>query len=72
MDFSACFNACLGGAGHTFDARHNRPRIGHILMARGRDTTDIAPTTGFGQTQLASFTVHTDEVHGEMARTTAA
>jgi len=41
-------------------------------MARGRDTTDIAPTTGFGQTQLASFTVHTDEVHGEMPRTTAA
>ncbi len=62
MDFSAWFDVYLGGAWHTFDARHNRPRIGRILMARGRDATDTALTTTFGQTRLASFVVHTDEV----------
>jgi hypothetical protein len=41
-------------------------------MARGRNTIDIASTTRFSQTQLASFIVHTDEVHGEVPRTTAA
>ena len=61
MDFSAWFDVYLGGAWHTFDARHNHPRIGRILMARGRDATDTALTTTFGQTQLASFAVHTDE-----------
>src|SRR6218665_975028 len=39
MDFSAWFDVYLGGEWHTFDARHNRPRIGRILMARGRDAT---------------------------------
>jgi transglutaminase-like putative cysteine protease len=62
MDFSAWFDVYLGGAWHTFDARHNTPRIGRILMARGRDATDAALTTTFGQTFLAKFEVHTDEV----------
>jgi transglutaminase-like putative cysteine protease len=62
MDFSAWFEAFLGGRWYTFDARHNTPRIGRILMARGRDATDVALSTSFGATRLASFNVHTDEV----------
>jgi len=62
MDFSAWFEAYLDGRWYTFDARHNVPRIGRILMARGRDATDVALSTSFGQTRLAAFNVITDEV----------
>jgi transglutaminase-like putative cysteine protease len=62
MDFSAWFEVYLSGGWYTFDARHNTPRIGRILMAHGRDATDVALSTSFGQTRLASFNVHTDEV----------
>ena len=48
MDFSAWFEVYLGGRWYTFDARHNTPRIGRILMARGRDATDVALVTSFG------------------------
>ena len=48
MDFSAWFEVYLGGRWYTFDARHNMPRIGRILMARGRDATDVALSTSFG------------------------
>jgi transglutaminase-like putative cysteine protease len=64
MDFSAWFDAYLGGRWYTFDARHNIPRIGRILMARGRDATDVAISTTFGPAALASFQVVTDEVKG--------
>lgn len=62
MDFSAWFDVYLGGGWHTFDARHNRPRVGRILMARGRDATDVALTTQFGPATLAAFRVLTEEV----------
>jgi len=62
MDFSAWFEVFLGGRWHTFDARHNKPRIGRIVMARGRDATDVALTTSFGPTSLQKFIVWTDEV----------
>ena len=58
MDFSAWFEVYLGGRWYTFDARHNTPRIGRILMARGRDATDVALSTSFGPTRLAGFKVH--------------
>jgi transglutaminase-like putative cysteine protease len=61
MDFSAWFEVYLGGRWYTFDARHNMPRIGRILMARGRDATDVAIVTSFGPCTLASFKVMTDE-----------
>ncbi|WBO21170.1 transglutaminase-like domain-containing protein [Sphingomonas abietis] len=64
MDFSAWFEVYLGGRWYTFDARHNRPRIGRILMARGRDATDAALTTHFGPALLTRFDVHTDDVTG--------
>ena len=62
MDFSAWFEAYLDGRWYTFDARHNVPRIGRILMARGRDATDVALSTNFGPCTLAGFEVMTDEV----------
>jgi transglutaminase-like putative cysteine protease len=62
MDFSAWFEVYLGGRWYTFDARHNEPRIGRILMARGRDATDVAIVTSFGPCKLAGFKVLTDEV----------
>jgi transglutaminase-like putative cysteine protease len=62
MDFSAWFEAYLGGRWYTFDARHNKERIGRILMARGRDATDVAIVTSFGACTLANFKVITDEV----------
>lgn len=68
MDFSAWFEAYLGGRWYTFDARHERRRIGRILMARGRDATDVALTTSFGTAVLAQFDVHTDEVPEETAQ----
>jgi transglutaminase-like putative cysteine protease len=57
MDFSARFEAYLEGRWWTFDARNNRPRLGRILMATGRDATDVAMTTSFGQADLYSFFV---------------
>jgi transglutaminase-like putative cysteine protease len=62
MDFSAWFEAYLGGHWHTFDARHNQPRIGRILMARGRDAADVAISTTFGNAILTGFKVITDEL----------
>ncbi len=62
MDFSAWFEAYIGDRWYTFDARHNTPRIGRILIARGRDATDVAITTSFGPHQLVGFNVVTDEV----------
>ncbi|MGC2656689.1 MAG: transglutaminase family protein [Bryobacteraceae bacterium] len=62
MDFSAWFEVYLDGAWRTCDARHNRPRIGRVLMAVGRDAADVALTTSFGNARLTQFSVVTDEV----------
>ena len=61
MDFSAWFEAYLGGEWYTFDARNNIPRIGRVLIARGRDAADVAISTSFGPNTLSSFTVWTEE-----------
>jgi transglutaminase-like putative cysteine protease len=61
MDFSAWFEVYLSGQWYTFDARHNTPRIGRILMARGRDAVDVAISTSFGPCSLADFKVTTFE-----------
>lgn len=65
MDFSAWFEVYMGGRWYAFDARNNTPRIGRILMARGRDAADVALTTTFGVNTLRSFQVWTDEVPAE-------
>lgn len=62
MDYNAWFEAYLGGRWHTFDARHNMPRIGRILVARGRDAADIPLIHTFGPHILQRFEVITDEV----------
>ena len=62
MDFSAWFEVYLGGQWHTFDARHNARRIGRIVMARGRDATDVPIAMVFGWQQLNRFDVVTDEI----------
>ena len=67
MDFSAWFEAYLGGHWYTFDARHNTPRIGRVVMARGRDATDVALSTIFGPATLSGFFVITDEVAATQA-----
>jgi transglutaminase-like putative cysteine protease len=64
MDFSAWFEVYLGGRWFTFDARHNTPRIGRILVARGRDAADCAITTTFGASRLVQFDIVTEQVHG--------
>jgi transglutaminase-like putative cysteine protease len=60
-DFAAWFEAYLGGGWHIFDARNNVPRIGRVLLARGRDASDVAIATTFGPNTLESFKVWTDE-----------
>jgi len=62
MDFSAWFEVFLGDRWYTFDARHNRRRIGRIVMARGRDAGDVPITMCFGPNSLLRFDVVTDEV----------
>jgi transglutaminase-like putative cysteine protease len=62
MDFAAWFEVFLGGQWHTFDARNNTPRIGRVLIARGRDAADVALSNTFGTATLTSFRVRTDEV----------
>jgi transglutaminase-like putative cysteine protease len=62
MDFSGWFEVYLSGRWHTLDARHNKPRIGRILMATGRDAADVALTTSFGRMALTKFVVVSDEI----------
>ena len=62
MDFSAWMEVYLGGRWYTFDARHNVPRIGRVLIARGRDAADVAITTSFGPHTLERFTVVAEAV----------
>jgi transglutaminase-like putative cysteine protease len=62
MDFAAWLETYIGGGWYTFDARNNVPRIGRVLIARGRDAADVAIATTFGPNTLESFKVWTDEV----------
>jgi transglutaminase-like putative cysteine protease len=61
MDFSAWFEVYLDGRWYTMDARHNHPRIGRIVMCRGRDAADVAISTAFGAAKLVRFEVLTEE-----------
>ena len=64
MDFSAWFEVFLSGTWYTFDARHNLPRIGRVVMAYGRDAADTALTTSYGPTVLEHFEVWSTQVAG--------
>ncbi len=61
-DFAGWFEAYLGGRWHMFDPRNNVPRIGRVLIARGRDASDVPITQTFGPNELISFKVWTDEI----------
>jgi transglutaminase-like putative cysteine protease len=60
MDFAAWFEAYLDGRWHTFDARNNTPKIGRVVVGRGRDATDVALITSFGPLTLTGFEVRAD------------
>lgn len=62
MDFAAWIEVFLGGQWHIFDPRNNEPRIGRVLIARGRDASDVAISNSFGPNTLVSFKVRADEV----------
>jgi transglutaminase-like putative cysteine protease len=60
MDFAAWFEAYLDGRWHTFDARNNTPRIGRVVVGRGRDAVDVALITSFGPLTLTGFEVRAE------------
>jgi hypothetical protein len=62
MDFSAWFDVFLQGQWYTFDARHNRRRIGRVLIGLGRDAADVPITMAFGKESLEGFRVLTEEI----------
>ncbi|MEX2583285.1 MAG: transglutaminase family protein [Gemmatimonadota bacterium] len=64
MDFHAWFEAYVGGGWRTFDARHNVPRIGRVVIARGRDAVDTAFLTTYGDSRLVELRVWADEAEG--------
>jgi transglutaminase-like putative cysteine protease len=66
MDFSAWFEVYLEDRWWAFDARNNVPRVGRVLMATGRDATDVAITTSFGDARLVHFAITTDEVAADL------
>jgi transglutaminase-like putative cysteine protease len=61
MDFSAWLEVFLDGKWYAFDARHNKQRIGRIVIARGRDATDVPLLHSFGPHRLDLFKVWTYE-----------
>jgi transglutaminase-like putative cysteine protease len=63
MDFAGWFEAYIGGTWHTFDARNNAPRMGRVLIARGRDAADVAISMTFGANVLEGFRVWAEEVN---------
>jgi transglutaminase-like putative cysteine protease len=65
MDFHAWFEAYVGGEWRTFDARHNIPRTGRVLIGRGRDAVDVALVTSYGNARLANIRVWADEYQAE-------
>ncbi len=65
MDFHTWFEAYLGGRWYTFDARHNMPRVGRVVIGRGRDAVDVALSTSYGAAKLRRLTVWSDEVTAE-------
>ncbi|TVP72406.1 MAG: transglutaminase family protein [Rhodobacteraceae bacterium] len=64
-DFCAWFEVYLDGGWYAFDARYNTPRIGRVLMSRGRDAADCAIITSYGAYDMTEFKVWTDEIPGQ-------
>lgn len=64
-DLAAWIEVYIGGSWYIFDPRNNVPRIGRVLIARGRDAADVAIVTTFGPNKLESFKIWTDEVEDD-------
>ena len=62
MDFGAWFEVYLEGQWYTFDAWHNRRRIGRVLIGQGRDAANVPITMSFGKQSLEMFRVMTEEI----------
>ncbi len=62
MDFAAWLEAYLDGEWHTFDPRNNTPRIGRVVVGRGRDAADVALVTSLGPMTLTAFEVKVEAV----------
>jgi transglutaminase-like putative cysteine protease len=62
QDFAAWIEVFLGGQWHAYDPRNNDPRIGRILVARGRDAEDVPLTLTFGPSTLVGFSVTTEQI----------
>lgn len=62
VDFSAWFEVFLGDRWYVFDARHNIPRCGRVLIGRGRDAADVPFLRSFGEHQLLGLQVITQQL----------
>ena len=62
MDFAAWFEAYLDGRWYAFDARNNTPRVGRVVVGRGRDAIDVALITSFGPHTLTGFQVRAEQI----------
>jgi len=69
VDFSAWFEVFLADRWYVFDARHNFPRSGRVLIARGRDAADVPFLRSFGEHQLLGLTVITEPILRQPAGT---
>lgn len=61
-DFAAWMEVWLDGRWWVFDPRNNTPRIGRVLVARGRDAADVPLIHSFGANVLTGFEVWTDQI----------
>ncbi|MDP8991559.1 MAG: transglutaminase family protein, partial [Actinomycetota bacterium] len=57
MDFCSWFEAYLGDRWWTFDPRNNVPRVGRVVIGRGRDAADVAMVTAYGAPVLRDMRV---------------
>jgi len=57
MDFCAWIETYIGGRWYTFDPRLNTPRMGRVLIGRGRDALDVAMLTTYGPSPLEAMRV---------------
>ena len=62
MDMHAWFEAFLDGRWYTFDATQDAPRGGRLVMAYGRDATDVALISNYGPLETPSMHVWVEAV----------
>ena len=62
-DIHAWFEAYVGGRWFTFDGTHPHTAGNRIVIAYGRDATDVAFVTQFGPLTLNSLNVVVEQVN---------